>query len=79
MSDIKARIFICIDEHGNYRAIGSSSITDSTKNQAIAIIENEIKLEGVSATTTSFQVNVTLPEPTEKETQNEPNIDPIPE
>ena len=64
VSQIKVRAYICVDEHGNYRIVGSSAITDLNKNTAIAIIENDIKKEGVNATTTSFQVQIELPTPT---------------
>lgn len=66
MSQIKVRAYICVDEHGNYRIIGSSAITDLNKNTAIAIIEDDIKKDGVNATTTSFQVQIELPTPKEK-------------
>lgn len=62
---MQIQILLCIDEHGNYAAIGSSRITDLNKNVPLSIIEDEIKREGVATTTTSFKVNVTLPEPTE--------------
>ena len=64
MSQIKVRAYISIDEHGNYRIIGSNAITDSNKHVAVAIIEDEIKREGVNSATTSFQVNIELPTPT---------------
>ena len=61
MSQIQVQVYICIDEHGNYAAIGASQITDLNKNVPIAIIEDEIKKEGVVTNTTSFKVNVDLP------------------
>lgn len=67
MSQIKVRAFICVDEHGNYRIVGSSAITDLNKNTAIAIIEDDIKKDGVNSITTSFQVQIELPPPTPAE------------
>lgn len=62
MTQTTVQIYICIDEHGNYAAIGASRITDANKNVPLSIIEEEIKREGVATTTTSFKVNVQLPE-----------------
>lgn len=74
MKQQKIKVYLCIDEHGNYRAIGSSDINDQNKNTAIAIIEDDIKKVGVNSITTTFNVNVdlppeTIPEPEEKETK----------
>lgn len=76
MSQIKVRAYICVDEHGNYRIIGSSAITDLNKNTAIAIIEDDIKRDGVNSVTTSFQVQIELPTPTpiEKEENEKQNV-----
>ena len=64
MSQIKVKAYLCIDEHGNYRIVGSSDITDMNKNTAVALVEDEIKREGVNSVTTTFQVNIELPTPT---------------
>jgi len=66
MTQQKIEIYVCIDEHGNYAAIGSSKITDTNKHQILAIIEDDIKVGEVVATTTSFKVNIELPEPNDK-------------
>lgn len=63
MTQKKIEIHICIDEHGNYNAMGSSKITEENKHQAIAIIEEDIKVDEIATTTTSFKVNIELPEP----------------
>lgn len=62
MTQKKIEIYICIDEHGNYNAMGSSKVTPGNKNQVLAIIEEDIKKDGIVSTTTSFKVNVDLPD-----------------
>jgi hypothetical protein len=73
MSQLKVRAYICLDEHGNYQIIGGSSVNDLNKNQAIAIIEDGIKVDGVNSVTTSFQVNIELPTQTPIGENNEVN------
>lgn len=60
-----------MDEHGNYRAIGSSAITDLTRTEAISIIESEIIRPETGYKTQSFNVMVELPEIYEKEEEKE--------
>ena len=74
MSQIKVKAYLCIDEHSNYRIVGSSNITDMNKNTAVALVEDESKREGVNSVTTTFQVNIELPTPTPpEEVKNEVN------
>ena len=65
MSNIKMKIHFCIDEHGNYRAVGSSDLNDISTKNAIALVEGPIRLDGVATKTGSFQVSVDLPDPQE--------------
>ena len=63
MTNVQVKIYLSIDQHGNYQAIGGSAINDKNEHTAIAIVEDGIKKEGVGVTTTTFKVNVQLPEP----------------
>jgi hypothetical protein len=67
MSQQKVKIFIAIDEHGNYNVVGSSTITDDNEHTAIAIVEERIRVEGVQSKVMSFSVMVDLPEQTEEQ------------
>ena len=61
MSQIQVKIYVCVDEHGNYRAVGGSHINEQNEHQALAIVEETIKNQDVKTTTTSFKVNIELP------------------
>lgn len=71
MKQIKVEAFVCIDEHGNYRVLGTSE--SGKERDMIAIVESGIKLEGVNAKTVSFKVMVQLPEPSNKEGESNEN------
>ena len=74
MKNIQVKVYLCCDEHGNYRAIGSSAITDLTEHEAIAIIESDIKKENTGVITTTFKVNAQLPEPYKEEKDEIDNV-----
>lgn len=63
MKQIQIKVYLSVDEHGNYQAIGGSSINEKNEHAAIAIVEDGIKKENVNTTTTTFKVNFQLPEP----------------
>ncbi len=66
MSQVKVKIFLTIDEHGNYQAIGGSEITESRQHEAIALMESGIKMPGVNTESKIFNVMVDLPAPSEQ-------------
>lgn len=66
MSQLKIKAFVCIDEHGNYQLVGSSTVNEDNQHQVIAMVESGIKNDDVNSTTTSFQVNIEIPNPKEK-------------
>lgn len=63
---IPVKVFICIDEHGNYRAMGASSVNNSNINTVLSIIKDGIEAPGVNSVTTSFDVVLDLPQPMEQ-------------
>jgi len=69
MSQVKIKMYLCIDEHGNYQAVGSSKITEENKHEVVATVESGIRNDDTNTTTTSFQVNIELPTPKEKDNE----------
>jgi hypothetical protein len=47
MTQAKVKVYICIDKHGNYQAIVGSDITDSSQHKAIAVVEDDIKVDDI--------------------------------
>lgn len=77
MSQIKVTIYISVDEHGNYQAVGSSTINgDMTRNTAISLVEDGIVRPETGHKTQSFNVMVDLPEPYIHDTPVEP-VEPV--
>lgn len=80
MATKQITVYLCVDQHGNYRAIGSNQITLANAGQAIAIIEDDLKKEGVTTLTTVINAMVNLPdepaiEPDNASTENVESVD----
>ena len=60
MPEQKVKIVIAIDEHGNYRAIGGSGMSETAM---AALCLDFIETTDYNHIVTSFNVNVPLPEP----------------
>lgn len=76
MATKQITVYLCVDSHGNYRAIGSNQITPSNLGQAIAIIEEDLKKEGATTMTTTINAQVNIPD---EPPQPEPTVEPTPE
>ena len=65
---MKINVYLCIDEHGNWQAVGSSKENDMNRGQFVELAEFGIKNDTVNTMTTSFKVDVQLPSPKESTT-----------
>lgn len=61
MTQVKVEAFIAIDEHGNYRIVGTSQENQTEK--MIALVRDEIQNDLYNTKVTSFKVVIDLPEP----------------